>query len=58
MKILGFLLIFFNGFVMALNLSLLLPTNDLYQASWIKVLICFGLSITGVLIVNSDWKDK
>ncbi|MCP3680308.1 MAG: hypothetical protein GY782_08685 [Gammaproteobacteria bacterium] len=51
MKTVGCMLIFLNGIVLTANLSLLVPTNEYYEATWVKVIFSFCFAIFGFFIV-------
>jgi len=50
--ILGFLMGFGGGFVVALNLSLLIPPDPDYHASWDKVIIGCCIAVFGMLMAR------
>lgn len=50
----GFLLTFLGGIAFALNLSVLIPRNPSYEASWTKVIIALVIAILGALFSHAD----
>lgn len=54
MKTVGFIMMFGGVLVFAFNLfSLLLPTNPIYGASWIKVIVALCIVVAGAIVMNS-----
>lgn len=56
--ILGNLLCFFGGFVVAANLEILLGTNGSYDASWFKVAVAIGISLCGGYLTHNAHIDE
>jgi len=52
-NIISFFMIFMGGVVVALNLTILIPSGEDYHASWFKV--CAGVTIA---ILGSRWRTK
>jgi len=52
------IMVFLSGIVVAINLSLLLPTNPNYHAEWWKVvfscIVAIGFSISAKLYANKQ----
>lgn len=51
--VMGFLMTFLAGFVAALNIDLLIPTNPDYHASWVKVGVCVVVAVAGAVLIKS-----
>lgn len=48
--------LFLSGFVAALNISILMPHNEGYVASWYKVGLCAIFAVLGAVLVFSEKK--
>lgn len=50
----GFMMTFMGGFVAALNMSLLIPRDSDYHASWVKVGFCVCIAVVGNFLSKSN----
>ena len=57
-RFVGFLLTFLGGVVVALNLSLLLPRNPDYEASWLNVCVATAIAVNGAFMGKSITADR